>query len=513
MQSNEKLYIDLHCHSTASDGTDSPARLVAHAVKNRVDVLALTDHDTIAGLPEAKLAASQLGITFIPGVEISANYGTGEMHLLGLGIQETVQLQAFLQRMVKNRDERNRKILAKLNQLGFKIDLTEVEAVAKGDIVSRPHMATVMLGKGYVSSRQEAFDLYLANGAKCYVQRDSPSPEECIASILAAGGVPVLAHPIQLGLSRKALIQTLLHLKAAGLQGMEVWHSDQNGSVQHDYYELAQMLDLLPTGGSDYHGSNKPHVAIGRGIDKNISITDHTIVERLLKQASDNQKNILRRFLMKKVLLTGFQPFGGEAVNPAWAAVKELTGKIILDHEIVTGEIPVVRYAALIATERLIEEYHPEIVINVGQAGSALVMRVERIGINCDDYSIPDNAGNQPMGEPVVPEGPAAYFVTLPIKAMVQEMNLANVPAEVSNSAGTYLCNHVCYGVSHIAACKYPQILTGFIHIPFLPEQAAGKRGRPSMAVTTVVTGLEAAVSAAIRYRNGDINAEGGAQH
>lgn len=216
---------------------------------------------------------------------------------------------------------------------------------------------------------------------------------------------------------------------------------------------------------------------------------------------------------MKKVLLTGFQPFGGEIVNPAWVAVKELTGKIILGHEIVTGEIPVVRYAALIATERLIEEYQPEIVINVGQAGGALVMRVERIGINCDDYSIPDNAGNQPMGEPVVPEGPAAYFVTLPIKAMVKEMNGANVPAEVSNSAGTYLCNHVCYGVSHLAARKYPKILTGFIHIPFLPEQAAGKKGRPSMAAATVVAGLEAAVTAAICYRNGDINAEGGAQH
>ena len=216
---------------------------------------------------------------------------------------------------------------------------------------------------------------------------------------------------------------------------------------------------------------------------------------------------------MKKVLLTGFQPFGGEMVNPAWVAVQEMTGKVILDHEIVTGEIPVVRYAALIATERLIEHYQPEIVINVGQAGGALVMRVERIGVNCDDYSIPDNAGNQPMGEAVVPDGPAAYFVTLPIKAMVKAMNNADIPAEVSNSAGTYLCNHVCYGVSHLTATKYPEILSGFIHIPFLPEQAAGKRGRPSMASATVVSGLEAAVTAAIRYRKGDINAEGGALH
>ena len=214
---------------------------------------------------------------------------------------------------------------------------------------------------------------------------------------------------------------------------------------------------------------------------------------------------------MKRVLLTGFQPFGGETINPAWVSVRELTGKKILEYEIVTGEIPVTRYSALEETEKLILQYEPEIVINVGQAGGSLEMRVERIGINCDDYSIPDNDGNQPKGEAVFEEGPAAYFVTVPIKAMVREMVAAGVPAIVSNSAGTYLCNHICYGVAHIAATRYPHILTGFIHIPFLPEQAAGKRGRPSMALSTLVTGLEAAVTAAIQFKNGDIDAEGGA--
>jgi pyroglutamyl-peptidase len=214
---------------------------------------------------------------------------------------------------------------------------------------------------------------------------------------------------------------------------------------------------------------------------------------------------------MKRVLLTGFQPFGGETINPAWVSVRELTGKKILGYEIVTGEIPVTRYSALEETEKLILQYEPEIVINVGQAGGSLEMRVERIGINCDDYSIPDNDGNQPKGDPVFQEGPAAYFVTVPIKAMVQEMINVGVPAIVSNSAGTYLCNHICYGVSHMAASRYPQLLTGFIHIPFLPEQAAGKRGRPSMALATLVAGLEAAVTAAIQFKYGDIDAEGGA--
>lgn len=214
---------------------------------------------------------------------------------------------------------------------------------------------------------------------------------------------------------------------------------------------------------------------------------------------------------MKRVLLTGFQPFGGETINPAWVSVRELTGQKILDYEIVTGEIPVTRYKALEETEKLILLYEPEIVINVGQAGGSLEMRVERIGVNCDDYSIPDNEGNQPTGEPIFNDGPAAYFVTVPIKAMVQEMVEAGVPAIVSNSAGTYLCNHICYGIAHLAATRYPQLLTGFIHIPFLPEQAAGKRGRPSMALPVLVAGLEAAITAAIRYKNSDIQKEGGA--
>lgn len=216
---------------------------------------------------------------------------------------------------------------------------------------------------------------------------------------------------------------------------------------------------------------------------------------------------------MKRVLLTGFQPFGGETINPAWVSVRELSGLKINDYEIVTGEIPVVRYKALEETEKLILHYEPDIVINVGQAGGATEMRVERIGINCDDYSIPDNEGNQPIGEKIFNDGPDAYFVSVPIKAMVKQINEAKVPASISNSAGTYLCNHVCYGVAHLAATRYPKIITGFIHIPFLPEQAAGKRGRPSMALETLVQGLKAAVTAAIEYASGDINAEGGSTH
>ncbi len=215
---------------------------------------------------------------------------------------------------------------------------------------------------------------------------------------------------------------------------------------------------------------------------------------------------------MKRVLVTGFQPFGGEAVNPSLEAVKQLRGLTVDDYEVVTGEIPVVRFEATKTIVELIEQYQPEIVINVGQAGGRLEISVERVGINVDDYRLADNAGNAPVDEPVAADGPAAYLATLPIKAMVKEMVAEGVPASVSNTAGTYLCNHVAYAVPHHIATNKLPIRSCFIHIPFLPEQAAGKPGRPSMALATIVAGLKAAVTAAIRHQD-DIKETGGKTH
>lgn len=215
---------------------------------------------------------------------------------------------------------------------------------------------------------------------------------------------------------------------------------------------------------------------------------------------------------MKRVLVTGFQPFGGETINPSLEAVKLLQGLTVDDYEVVTGEIPVVRYEATEKIVELIKQYHPEIVINVGQAGGRLEISVERIGINIDDYRLPDNGGNAPVDEPVAADGPAAYFATLPIKAMVKAMVAEGVPASVSNTAGTYLCNHVAYAVPHYIATQHLAIRSCFIHIPFLPEQAAGKSGRPSMALETIVKGLKAAVTAAVRHRE-DIKETGGKTH
>ena len=216
---------------------------------------------------------------------------------------------------------------------------------------------------------------------------------------------------------------------------------------------------------------------------------------------------------MKKVLVTGFQPFGGEQVNPSLEAVKLLNGQTIAGYAIVAGEIPVVRFAATEAIIKLIAEHQPEIVINVGQAGGRTEMSVERVGINVDDYRSPDNAGNAPIDEPIAVDGPAAYFATLPIKAMVKAMVEAGVPAHVSSTAGTYLCNHVCYAVPHYIAVHQLPIRSCFIHIPFLPEQAAGKPGRASMALETIVAGLRAGVEAAIRYQGSDVQETGGTTH
>ncbi|MGE5654008.1 MAG: pyroglutamyl-peptidase I, partial [Bacillota bacterium] len=181
---------------------------------------------------------------------------------------------------------------------------------------------------------------------------------------------------------------------------------------------------------------------------------------------------------MKCVLVTGFQPFGGETVNPSLEAVKLLNGLVIDGYEVVIGEIPVVRFEATKTIVELIEQYQPEIVINVGQAGGRQEVSVERVGINVDDYRLADNAGNAPVDEAIAADGPAAYFATLPIKAMVKAMVAEGVPASVSNTAGTYLCNHVAYAVPHYIAAHRLPIRSCFIHIPFLPEQAAGKPGR-----------------------------------
>lgn len=212
-----------------------------------------------------------------------------------------------------------------------------------------------------------------------------------------------------------------------------------------------------------------------------------------------------------KILVSGFDPFGGEKINPAIESVKLLPDEI-KGAKIIKLEIPTVIGKSLRKLEEVIEREKPDVVINVGQAGGRQDITVERVGINVDDCRIKDNEGNQPIDEPVVKGGPDAYFVTLPIKAMVKNMTDNKVPASISNTAGTFICNHVTYGMAHLAKTKYPNMKTGFIHIPFLPEQVLDKRNMPSMSLDLIVKGLTHAIEAVVENKE-DIKITGGATH
>ncbi len=216
---------------------------------------------------------------------------------------------------------------------------------------------------------------------------------------------------------------------------------------------------------------------------------------------------------MRDILLTGFDAFGDEDINPATEVVKELAGREILGHRIESLEIPTVRYSSVKAIEEKISELKPELVINVGQAGGRSAISVERVAINVDDYRIEDNNGNQPVDQAINPDGPAAYFATLPVKAMVKKMKKGGIPAEVSNTAGTFVCNHVMFGVLDYIQRNSLKIPTGFIHIPFLPDQVVDKSGKPSMALDTIKQGILIAIEAAIENKNGDINYQAGKIH
>ena len=211
-----------------------------------------------------------------------------------------------------------------------------------------------------------------------------------------------------------------------------------------------------------------------------------------------------------KILVTGFDPFGGEKVNPATESVKKLPNEI-LGAEIIKLEIPTVERKSLEKIEQAVEKERPDVVISVGQAGGRADISIERVGINVDDYRIKDNEGNQPIDEKIAQDGPDAYFVTLPIKAMVKKITEHNIPASVSNTAKTFVCNHVTYGVAHLAKTKYPNMKTGFIHIPFLPEQAVGKNVA-TMSLDMITKALELAIEAVIENKE-DIKVEGGATH
>jgi predicted metal-dependent phosphoesterase TrpH len=256
--------IDLHTHSRYSDGSLSPRQLVQLAKKKRLRAIALTDHDTVAGVEEALAAGKEFGVEVVPGVEISAQYPPGTMHILGYYIHASNrELLGALEKLQQARAARNPKIIELLQALGLEISTNEVLDLSAGQ-VGRPHIARALVNKGYVSSIDEAFSRYLKKGAVAYVEKFRFPPAEAIGVIRRAGGIAVLAHPFTLGMKKPdELSQLVKELREMGLEGMEVFYSDHPGKIAAVYEEIARRLGLVCTGGSDFHGNFRDHSDLG----------------------------------------------------------------------------------------------------------------------------------------------------------------------------------------------------------------------------------------------------------
>lgn len=258
--------IDLHLHTTYSDGSLPVAEVMTLAKKAGVTALAITDHDIVDGIPEAIELGAGLGIEVIPGVEVSSRYDESEIHILGYFLEwKAPILIARLAQLRESRHRRNPQIVDKLNGLGLALTYEEVRALAGSDSVGRPHIARALMAKGYVHTAKEAFDRYLADGKPAYVPRELPEPAEAIAWIKAAHGIPVLAHPTWVKDTAEGLFRLCDHLKGAGLMGIEVHYSTHKPSQTSRYLDIARRLGLLVTGGSDFHGITKPDIEVGVG--------------------------------------------------------------------------------------------------------------------------------------------------------------------------------------------------------------------------------------------------------
>jgi 3',5'-nucleoside bisphosphate phosphatase len=271
-------YIDLHSHTTESDGTYAPDELVELAVRGGLDALAITDHDTFSGFEKALPVAERLGLDLVRGIELNSRLnlsggGHRHAHLLGY-FPVKPPAQEFLHWLARERADRqtrNRKLADALHSQGVQVSLEEVEQRGKS-LTGRAHFAQLLLEKGYVQTFEEAFSRFLGEGAPSYVERQSQSTESAIERIRAAGGIPVMAHPVRLSLAREAEIPELTRLKDAGLLGLEIYHSDHPPELQAHYRQLAEDLQLLPTGGSDFHGAIKPDIQLGTGLRGNIRV-------------------------------------------------------------------------------------------------------------------------------------------------------------------------------------------------------------------------------------------------
>lgn len=255
--------IDLHTHSSASDGLFSPAELVSYAQGKGLSLLALTDHDTVSGLPEAEKAAAESGMAFVSGIELNIERSRGEFHLLGYGIPatsvnsqgiSTARLEAVINSLQKGREERNRAILQKMSDDGFPVSYDDVLEKYGNGCIGRPHIAAYLVEKKICRTRQQAFDKFLGSGRPYYTDRTAASLSDAVAAVKASGGIPVIAHPLSLYVSWSKMEGTLREVADAGVQGLEAWHPGVRVGEAERLEALARTLGLFVTAGSDFHG-------------------------------------------------------------------------------------------------------------------------------------------------------------------------------------------------------------------------------------------------------------------
>ena len=275
--------IDLHTHSTFSDGSFTPEELVEMSVEAGLTSVALTDHDTVDGIPRFMAACEARGLNGIAGVEISADVAKGGMHMLGYLVDPASEsLEKLLHAIRNGRTSRNVDILKNLNDDGLELTFEEVEAYAGEGLIGRPHFAQAMLAKGYVQTKKEAFDRYLARGKPGYAERFRLNPEDSIREIHAAGGLAVLAHPFTLELKGDAMDAFMRELAGLGLDGVEVYYSEHSPKLVRTYRDLALKYDLLLTGGSDFHGEINPAIRLGVGFG-NLKVHDD-LLEKMVER-------------------------------------------------------------------------------------------------------------------------------------------------------------------------------------------------------------------------------------
>lgn len=276
--------IDLHVHSTFSDGSLTPAELVSKAVELELTAVALTDHDCTDGLPSFLGACEGTGVRGVPGVEMSADVDTGTMHMLAYYMDtENPELVSALEHVRDGRRIRNEKILNRLNEQGLSLTWEEVSDHAGEEVVGRPHFAMAMTKKGYVRTKQQAFDQYLAKGKVAYVDRFRLTAAESVRIVRNAGGVPVLAHPFTLQLDARQLHSCVGELAGLGLEGIEGYYSEYTPAQQEEYLELARDHGLVVVGGSDFHGDLNPAIKLGSGFGK-LRIPDNLLGDLLARR-------------------------------------------------------------------------------------------------------------------------------------------------------------------------------------------------------------------------------------